>query len=100
MVTVLNNSNPHGHVRTALDVAADVLEAEICWYYRGDFHFHLGDEWTVSITPETAGRLRVETWHRLRLRDRRWARVEDHARLVELVEAALERRFAARVMAD
>lgn len=88
MVTVLNNGKPHANVRAALEVAADVLVAEICWHYCGDFHFQLGNEWSVSITPETAGRLRVTTWYRLRPRDRKWTRSDDRNRIAQLVSDA------------
>jgi hypothetical protein len=86
--TVIGNREPERDVQAALEAVAVVLGVDSCWYYRGDFHFCLGEEWTVSLSPETAGRLRIETWRRLRLRDRRWARVDDRARLMELVRDA------------
>lgn len=90
-LTVHNNNNDTPPVTLdALRVAADVLGVDCCWYYRGDFHFRLRDEWTVSITPETAGRLRVETWAALRRRDRKWAKSDDHNRIAYLVRDALD----------
>jgi hypothetical protein len=90
MLTILNNPDGSAEILTALEVAADALGVDICWYYRGDFHFRLRDGWTVSITPETAERLRVETWIGLRRRDRKWARSGDCDRLRWLVRNAHE----------
>lgn len=87
-VRVINNRVPQGDFRDALEVAADVLGVTVCWYYRGGFHFRLPSDWTVSFTPESAGRLRVETWSSLRLRDRKWARVADRNRVAALVRDA------------
>lgn len=90
MVTIINNSDASAEIRDALEVAADTLGVDICWYYRGDFHFSLPGEWTVSLTPESAGRLVVETWHGLRVRDRKWARSGDSKRIRALVRVAHE----------
>jgi hypothetical protein len=77
-------------IRDTLEVVADILGVDMCWYYCGDFHFRLDDGWTVSITPESADRICVETWFELRLRDRTWARLGDYSRLRALVLAARE----------
>lgn len=90
MLTVVNSPDFAAEIHDALVVAADALGVDICWYYRGDFHFVLSDEWTVSLTPESAGRLSVETWQALRLRDRKWARSGDCKRIRALVRVALE----------
>jgi hypothetical protein len=87
-LTVLSDREPEDVIRDALEVAADALGAEICWFYRGGFHFKLAGEWTVSIAPETAGRLRVETWWMLLPRDRKWVNTGDHDRLAHLVRDA------------
>jgi hypothetical protein len=87
-LTVLSKHEPRREIGDALGVAADVLGVDVCWFYRGGFHFRLYGDWTVSITPETAGRLRVETWCLLRLRDTRWCRSGDPERLADLVKEA------------
>jgi hypothetical protein len=92
-LTVHNNDEPQGVIRDALYVAADVLGVDVCWFYCGGFHFRLTDSWTVSITPETAGRLRVETWWWLRPRDRKWAKSDDRNRVAYLVREALDAAF-------
>ncbi len=90
MVTILNNPDFGAEIRDALNVAGDALGVDICWYYCGDFHFRLAGDWTVSITPESAGRVCVETWSGLRLRDRKWVRADDCNRLRSLILAAHE----------
>lgn len=90
MVTILSHNSPGAEIRAALDVAADVLGVDVCWLYRGDFHFRLSDEWTVSLAPETAGRLRVGTWRCLVSRDRKWVRIGDSSRLADLLRDARE----------
>lgn len=89
-LTVLSNRDPTPEIRNTLEFVADVLGVEICWLYRGGFHFKLTGEWTISITPETAGRVRVETWWMLLARDRKWAMSDDRNRLGSLVRDALE----------
>jgi hypothetical protein len=93
MLTIRNSPDFDVRIRDALEVAADVLGVDICWYYCGDFHFRLAGDWTVSITPETADRICVETWFELRLRDRTWTGSSDSNRLRELVRSARETAF-------
>jgi hypothetical protein len=88
MVTIRNSPGMAATIRDALEVIGDALGVDICWYYCGDFHFQLAGGWSVSITPESAERLCVETWFELRLRDRKWARSGDFNRLRALVLAA------------
>lgn len=90
MVTIVNNADASAEIRDALEIAADELGVDICWYFCGDFHFRLPGAWTVSLTPESAGRLAVETWHGLRLSDRKWVRSGDCKRIRALVRAARE----------
>lgn len=88
-LTVLNNYEPPCEIVDALHVAADALGVDVCWFYRGGFHFRLPADMHVSITPETAGRLRVETWWNLQPRDRKWAMSDDLNRVSWLVRDAL-----------
>lgn len=88
MLKIVNSPRIEKEIEDALQVVGDELGVTTCWYYRGDFHFRLPGDWTVSITPESAGRLRVETWSELLLRDRKWARSDDSNRLRHLVRNA------------
>lgn len=88
-VRVLNNRSPDPKIRYALTVTADILGVDTCWYYGGSFHFRLPSDWTVSLTPESAGRVCVQTWFRLRCRDTKWSRCDDRNRLAYLIREAL-----------
>lgn len=90
MLTVVNSPDFAAEIHDALVVAADTLGVDICWYYRGDFHFRLSGDWTVSLTPESAGRVAVETWRGLRSHGRTWARSGDCKRIRALVRSARE----------
>lgn len=85
MLTIRDSPDFDVVIRDTLEAVADILAVDMCWYYCGDFHFRLDDGWTVSITPESADRICVETWFELRLRDRTWARLSDYNRLRALV---------------
>lgn len=89
-LTVLSKHEPRQELLDSLRVAADVLRVDVCWFYRGGFHFRVTGDWTVSLTPETAGRLRIETWHLLRLRDKKWAMSGDSNRLRDLVRQSAD----------
>lgn len=77
-------------ILTALQAVADALDVSLCWYYRRAFHFVVDVDWTVAITPESAGRLRIETCRRTVPHGRTWTRATDHARLKQLVRDAVD----------
>jgi hypothetical protein len=89
-LTALSKHEPKHELVDALDVAADVLGVDVCWFYRGGFHFRVTSTDTISLTPETAGRIRIETWHLLRPRGKTWTMSGDSNRLRELIRAAVE----------
>lgn len=85
------NELPNGDLRDALCVVGDMLDVAVCWYYRRAFHFRLpASGWTLVITPESAGRLRVAPCHLSRPFDTKWVHVADRARLASLVRDAEE----------
>jgi len=90
MLKIINNPHADQEIEAALQVIATELRVTMCWFYRGNFHFRLDGNWTVSITPESAERVRIETWSALLPRDRKWARSGDSSRLRELVRSARE----------
>lgn len=67
----------------ALRFVASLVGAD-CYYHEHRFHFPLDDEWSLALSPDSAGRLRVEACHRTRTVDIRWAHVRDRSRLAEL----------------
>lgn len=66
----------------ALDTIAGILGANVCWLFRGGYHFRLPlDGWTLALTPESADRFRVEACYRTRPRSTVWVLAPDVARL-------------------
>jgi hypothetical protein len=74
----------------ALAVAADVVNVDVAWFYRGKFHLRVTRDWTVALSPESAGRCRVSTCECTVERATRWTRPSDHARLEQLVREAVD----------
>lgn len=61
------------------------LVGDECFHHDGRFHFPLdGDEWTLAVVPDSAGRVRLEACHLGRCVDARWANVHDRGRITEL----------------
>jgi hypothetical protein len=48
----------------------------------------VGEGWSLAISPDDAGRFRVEACHSDRVRATMWCRADDDDRLAELVSAA------------
>lgn len=71
----------------ALRVAGGVLGEPKAYWWRGTYHFPLEDRdgWTIGVTPESAGRVRVQRCHWSRPTDTVWARVVDTGRLAQVV---------------
>lgn len=90
MLTIRDIPDFEPEIRDILEVVADILDVDMCWYYCGGFHFRLAGGWTVSITPESANRICIETWAELRPRDRTWTTRGDYNRLRALILAARE----------
>lgn len=65
-------------------------------YERADcYSFPLADGWSIRVSPYSAGRLRIDTCHRGRVDGTVWCRVDDRARLEQLV-----RTFEQRILAS
>lgn len=69
----------------ALIEVSHALGTGRCWFYRGAFHFALDADWTVAVTPDSLGRVRVDTCHLGVVRDTKWCRDNDTSRLVSIV---------------
>lgn len=73
----------------AVHVAADVLDAHAAMYcFEARFAFALEAGWNLHISPDDAGRFRLDAVLAGRVRASMWCRVDDHERLAELVTAA------------
>lgn len=64
----------------------DCEEADYC--FEGRFAFPLADEWSFVISPDDAGRFRLEVCHRSIVIATMWCLAEDRPRLEELVLSA------------
>lgn len=84
MATASFPSEPQ--VFDALRVAGRTLKREWTYLYRGAYHFTLADDWSIGVTPESAGRLRIELWRGSQNQCTLWSQALDHPRLEELVE--------------
>lgn len=71
----------------ALRVAGLELGEPRCYWWRGTYHFPLDghDGYTIGLTPESAGRVRVQLCRWSRPLDTVWARVADAGRLAQVV---------------
>lgn len=82
---VLGTAPDTEELAEALCVVAEKLDRNVCYAHHGRFHFTLGDGWTIAVSAESAGRLRVETCLRCSPRTRMWVLARKHDRLAGLV---------------
>lgn len=71
----------------ALRVVGLELGEPRAYWWRGTYHFPLDqrDGWTIGVTPESAGRVKVGLYRWSRPADTLWARVVDTSRLASVV---------------
>lgn len=71
----------------ALQRIACVFGMHTCWLYRGRYHFTVGAGWTIALSPDSAGRFRVDTCRHTRTVSSLWVLGVDHASLAGVVFA-------------
>lgn len=64
----------------------DEPQADYC--FEGRFRFRLGGEWSLVISADDAGRLRLDACNRSRVRATMWTLADDLERLEALVTGA------------
>lgn len=69
----------------ALLLAGSVLGQRYAYWHRGRYHFTITEDWSIAISAESAGRLRVETCRRAAPMVTLWALADDTDRLAGLV---------------
>lgn len=74
----------------AVLVAASVLESDRCWAYGGKVWLRLGGDWHLAISPDDAGRFRLDACKASAISDTLWVLCEDESRLRVLVQEARE----------
>lgn len=63
----------------------DAREADYC--FEGRFRFRLSADWSLVVSADDAGRLRLDACHRSRVRATMWCLAGDRGRLEALVRA-------------
>lgn len=75
-----NTAMYHAAVRVAA-----ILGRRWAYLYKRAFHFRLDDGWTIALSPESAGRIRVEACRWTSPVVTLWVLAEDTERLADLV---------------
>ena len=71
-------------------VGASVGAREAVYCFEGRFAFQLGAGWWLAVSPDDAGRFRIEACRGGRVRATMWCLAGDDARLAELASMAAE----------
>lgn len=69
----------------ALLLIASTLGQRYAYWHRGRYHFALADDWSIAVSPESAGRFRVEACRYTEPVDTLWTLADDRERLAGLV---------------
>jgi hypothetical protein len=79
---------------------AHLLADDRCWFYDGAFHLPLDAQGsaTLAVSPDSAGRIRIDTCAEGVRRATKWARTDDHARLATIVREARDENQATLVV--
>lgn len=70
----------------AVGGALGIERADYC--FEGRFRLALAGDWSLVLSPESAGRIRVDACHSGRIRATMWTRSDDLARLTALARSA------------
>lgn len=68
-----------------MDFAAEVLGVPTVHPVCGRFHFELDEDWSVRMSADSAGRVRIEPCLHRVPRGRLWCLVGDRSRLADLL---------------
>lgn len=74
----------------ALLTAGHTLGIMRVWCHRRRFHFRLDDGWSVALSADTAGRIRVEVCRWTEPRATKWVRADDAVTLRDAVRSAAD----------
>lgn len=74
------------NMATLLKLVGELLGVGVAWHHQGRFHFRLPEAGrTVSLSSESAGRVRIDACQMTEVRDTRWVLADDRARLAAVV---------------
>lgn len=65
-----------------------LLDTEIALVFEGRFYFPLDSRWAIAISPDFAGRFRVDVCTGVQVRATLWVLVGDRDRLADLILGA------------
>jgi hypothetical protein len=82
---VIRGEVPASELVDAIYIAAAALDRWECYAHEGRYHFALGGGWTVSLSADSAERIRVETCRLTRPVSRMWVLAQNRDRLAGLV---------------
>jgi hypothetical protein len=68
----------------ALRTVADALGETCAYAYDGRFWFVVSDVWSLTLSPDDAGRFRLDACYGRTRVASLWCRAEDHRRLADL----------------
>lgn len=72
----------------ALRAVGGVLGEDVAYVYEGRFHFRLDSRWSVALSPESAGRFRLDACYGGRILATMWCLADDEDRLAALALSA------------
>lgn len=73
----------------ALLLAADQLGLRECWLYQRRYHFSVGYGWSIALSADSVGRLRLEACRWTRPRSTVWVLAGDVERLAGAIDGLL-----------
>lgn len=85
MDPMLDRTAPtRAQMASALRIVGRAMERPVAWEHEGRFHFSLDGGWTLALSRESAGRVRIEACQSGVARATVWSSVEDYERLALL----------------
>lgn len=81
----ISGRRPSDDMFDALLVAARALDIWTCYHHRGAFHFSMGGGYSIALSSESAGRIRIETCRLCLPVSTMWVLANAHDRLAGLV---------------
>lgn len=72
----------------ALRCVGEALGTTVAYVHAGRFYFRLDSRWSLAISPDSAGRFRLDACQGVRVRATMWARAGDRDRLADLAQSA------------
>ena len=82
---IIQGQAPETFLIDALYLAAEVLDEWICYAHEGRYHFPLSGGWSLALSADSAGRIRVDSCRLTHPVSTMWASARRRDRLAGLV---------------